>query len=547
MRFQLTSIACLLLAIGNAGAGDDTDLASIGDIGVYTTLKKGKILSPAVSTFLAGYLSNVKNYRAHNLDLHYVQGEASALAKAAELGLDALLEARIQRFGENETRTKAELKLRNVATGEILLKWSATLEAPYFDPPLFQYIQPYGNLDQVFADWPVKTYQSPVAIRLLVVSDQRLRGSSGQQTKQYLLAQLETSSRILEREFGISLEVVQVKRWAAPELDRLPNVARAAAEIPGRDEVDLTLVCIGTPAPLSYWDGERAIGYARVLTNIVVVRRMNAHVFVHEIGHILGAVHIDQTGCIMRPMLETHAIDERFKILPPMLFSDTNRSIMNISKTVPLGAGIEDHAGKIAQLTAIYEGMRERRLVQIAPYYGSLLVALGRTDEAIELFSSALARAQNDQVIRSMLAEALEKAGRYAEAQQFVQEEFDIMQDQLKGITDGGLRLVNYAAIRLSASLLSFGQVPVGQRAELPLTIANMGTAMLELTNFGRLRSPYSVDDTAEGTQLKPGEAIEINVAFQPDEIGLSRGNLEIFSNARGQRVASVRLSGKGR
>ena len=73
------------------------------------------------------------------------------------------------------------------------------------------------------------------------------------------------------------------------------------------------------------------LGFARVLTNIVVNNVMNAHVFVHEIAHVLGAIHVADEGCIMQPALHRYALAGRFEVLPPMLFCGTNRRILDIT------------------------------------------------------------------------------------------------------------------------------------------------------------------------------------------------------------------------
>ena len=274
---------------------------------------------------------------------------------------------------------------------------------------------------------------------------------------------------------------------------------------------------------------------------------MNAHVFVHEIGHVLGAIHLDQEGCIMEPVLRGYAIDQRFKVLPPMTFSAVNRRIMDITKTVPLGADYEQHMEKIERLITAYEGLRGERLKEIAPYYGDLLADLGRTDEAIEIFQDVLEEDPNETIVRTMLVDALQQAGRYQEAQQIKQDDFDASQAALKEMTQGAVRLKEYASIELSPSFLSFGQVSVGQERALKLTIANLGTATLDLSRFGTPSHPFSLgESTPRDAAVKPGESLEIQILFQPAKAGQFQSPLEISSNARGKKTAEVRLSGQG-
>ena len=259
-------IICALPGPGRAQG----DLEAIRTIGVYSVVEKGDALAPDFSEFLAGYLDHVKNYAVHNLDEYNLRErfvfsrddpEAEALGKAAELGADALILARVQGFREYENKGKVRLRLLDVQSRVEMRTWPATIEAPYFDPPQYYSIRPYGNLDEVFAEFPVATYETPVEIRMLVMSDQYLRGK-GRRTKDYLMSQLELASRVMEREFGIRLKVERIERWKPPATG-IDGIARAAASIPGREQVDLTFVCLSSPAPATYWSGTQVLGYMR--------------------------------------------------------------------------------------------------------------------------------------------------------------------------------------------------------------------------------------------------------------------------------------------
>ena len=242
----ITGLGAAVLAVATPANADP--FAAINGIGVYSKLRKQKRLAPGISVFLAGYLSNVKNYSSHSLDQYYVKTEEEALMKGVELQLDALLVAELDGIRSHENGAVTDFRLLKADSGKLIRKWSARIETPYFDPPSYRQIRPYGNLDEVFADFPLKQYESSRVIKTLVVTDQRIRGS-GRAIKEFLLSQLEVASRVLQREFGIELQVTDVRRWSPPDAD-IHTISVAAATIPGRgkEEVDLTLVCVGQPA-----------------------------------------------------------------------------------------------------------------------------------------------------------------------------------------------------------------------------------------------------------------------------------------------------------
>ncbi len=524
----------------------EVELDAVRTICVCSVVQKGKILAPDFSEFLAGYLDNVKNYTLHNLDeynlkerfiLNREKPEMPAREKAAELGADALLLAKVEDFKDYDRKGKVELRLFDVKSGTEIRKWSAMFEAPYFDPPFYRNTQPYGNLDEVFAEFPVKTYEAPIEIRLLVVSDQRLRGE-GRRTKDYLMSQLALASRIMEREFGMKLIVERVKRWRPPE-GNITSIAKAAASIPGRENVNLTLVSLGPPAPTTYWSRPTAIGYARLHTNVFVTKIMNAHVFVHEIAHVFGAIHVDQEGCIMQPILARHRMTERIEILPHIMFSETNKRIVNVSKSISIGADYERHLDKISKLASIYEELKEDHLAELASYYSRLLVNLGKIDEALELLQDALKVDPTDSVLRYFLIENLLKAGRYEEAQQLKQADFDLRKARWK--------LKDYASIRLSTSFLIFGELSAGRHKVRKITVSNLGTKMLEISRITSPAKPFSLsEDLPKTPRVETGESLDIEVIFRPEEVGSYQSTFEIFSNARKKGLTSVSLTGRG-
>ena len=541
------------LAAANPAAAADA-LHACRTLGVYSHVDRSNTLAPDFSEFLAGYLDNIKNYTVHNLNEHDLkkrfvfardERKNALLQKAAALGADAVLLARVKKFAEHQNSGALDLQLLEVGSGREIRAWSATFSAPYFDPPAYYHIQPYGNLDEVFAEFPPASYEAPVEIRLVVASDQRLRGR-GRRTRDYLVSQLDLASRVLEREFGIKLVVKQIKRWKPPATD-IAGIAHAATGIPGRAAADLTLVCLGPPAPATYWGSPRILGYARVLTNIVVNRVMNAHVFVHEIGHVLGAIHVDQDWCIMRPSLPQYNLDGRFKILPHIQFGTINRRIINTAKTLPLGSDYQHLQEKVASLTSIYEELSTDHPDKVAPYYADLLVNLDQLDKALELLQKGLQANPADAAIRLRLVEVLHRLGRSEQAQQLVQADFDLYKAGLSQWSKGQVELQDFATIKISTAMLFLGEVPLNQQRRAAFTVSNLGTKNLEISRIEAPGKPFFLaPENPESPVVEPGKSLRLEVVFQPESPGPHQAAMEIVSNARNQSSTSLRLSGRG-
>ena len=95
--------------------------------------------------------------------------------------------------------------------------------------------------------------------------------------------------------------------------------------------------------------------------------------------------------------------------------------------------------------------------------------------------------------------------------------------------------------------MLSFGQVPIGYKRKMQLTLSNLGTAPLAIQRFGTPKTPFSLNQSpSPNTTIDPGESHTLQLIFQPEEAKSYLTSIEIHSNAHKQHIAVVRLSGTG-
>lgn len=100
-------------------------------------------------------------------------------------------------------------------------------------------------------------------------------------------------------------------------------------------------------------------------------------------------------------------------------------------------------------------------------------------------------------------------------------------------------------AIVLSESVLDFGEVTAGESRTLAITIENDGDAKLEGTLDLSDTAHYSVVGGEGDYAVSAGEALEVEVRYEPQETGEHAAELDISHNASGG-MQEVSLSGRG-
>jgi hypothetical protein len=98
----------------------------------------------------------------------------------------------------------------------------------------------------------------------------------------------------------------------------------------------------------------------------------------------------------------------------------------------------------------------------------------------------------------------------------------------------------------VSPARLDFGEVAVGQRRDLPVTLRNEGTAALSVTGLSTLNARFSIVSPLGAFTLEPGGERNIVCRFSPVDPGAQNGSLTIASNNPTTPSHRVELAGSG-
>lgn len=101
------------------------------------------------------------------------------------------------------------------------------------------------------------------------------------------------------------------------------------------------------------------------------------------------------------------------------------------------------------------------------------------------------------------------------------------------------------AVLIAGSSPLTFGNVPVGTISSQSLTIANTGTAAADIGQTTISGTGFTVVGAVPSGSIPVGQAITVQVQFQPQSVGAATGTLALASNASNSPI-SVPLNGSG-
>jgi hypothetical protein len=169
---------------------------------------------------------------------------------------------------------------------------------------------------------------------------------------------VDDADRVLEPGLGLELEVEAIKPWSFDDDDRLEGAMKALAKDDAGEDVDVVVGLIGAlPRPT---ESLHEVGLAELLGKHVIVRassRLGEHdavdrampdldvdarervvrarrrhraeaVFLHEIGHALGALHEIDPASVMHPAYDTrmHAFGDNAIVLMRLALDDPDRT-----------------------------------------------------------------------------------------------------------------------------------------------------------------------------------------------------------------------------
>jgi Abnormal spindle-like microcephaly-assoc'd, ASPM-SPD-2-Hydin len=98
----------------------------------------------------------------------------------------------------------------------------------------------------------------------------------------------------------------------------------------------------------------------------------------------------------------------------------------------------------------------------------------------------------------------------------------------------------------VSATFLSFGNIPINSTATLSLTLTSSGTSPVTVSSVALQGTGFSDSGATFPVMLNPNQSVTLKVQFDPTVAGAATGMLTISSNSATGSVTPVSLSGTG-
>jgi subtilisin family serine protease len=117
--------------------------------------------------------------------------------------------------------------------------------------------------------------------------------------------------------------------------------------------------------------------------------------------------------------------------------------------------------------------------------------------------------------------------------------------DTPDAVVSATLNLIGEPEAGLSDTALDLGTVQLTQSATLPISLANLGCASLEVSAISIDNADFTVDATAPFS-VAPESQVGLNITFAPSAAGAAAGTLTLTTNDAVNPTLTVALSGTG-
>ncbi|MBZ0108344.1 MAG: tetratricopeptide repeat protein [Candidatus Scalindua rubra] len=229
------------------------------------------------------------------------------------------------------------------------------------------------------------------------------------------------SSAFYEEQFGIKFELKQIGEWISDNNTKnIQKLLRQLKDQVGKEGGDLVVGFTRQSTNMAECVFNRAaLGVALPFNDYVLVRvnknadfnyHVMALVLTHELGHVFGALHVDDSSSIMNPSLNDSSI---------FRFDDNNRELIKLTRFVDLDKGVMSiNKEYLDRIVTIYKDSLKYDFENASRHLliGSIYNDLGFIDEAISAYKEALKLDRKDPESLTRLGMAYAEKGLLDEA-----------------------------------------------------------------------------------------------------------------------------------